>query len=112
MGQWLSTFGHVQFQRLGLGVQYWATFVRRGDRLLLAEPGSLGSANDSPPLLQSGCSYRLPTISMERIAATEAHPTSTSTEPNSLHHKGFSRRTQKNPVRQTGCEPRSPQTSH
>jgi len=48
---------------------------------------------------------------MERMAATEACTTSTSTEPNSLHHKGFSRRIQKNLFTRAGRETRSPQTS-
>ncbi|MNV41676.1 hypothetical protein D3C71_1333180 [compost metagenome] len=61
--------------------------------------------------LQSSCSHRLPTISMERMAATEACTTSTSIEPNSLHHKGFSRRSQKEPALQARREPGSPQTS-
>ncbi len=55
--------------------------------------------------LQSGCSHRLPAISMERIAATEACTTSTSIEPNSLHHKGLSRRTQKNPLASRAANP-------
>jgi len=48
---------------------------------------------------------------MERMAATETYPTSTSIEPNSLHHKGFSRRTPKNLFTRAGRETRSPQTS-
>ncbi|WP_159278612.1 hypothetical protein [Variovorax boronicumulans] len=61
--------------------------------------------------LQSSCSHRLPTISMERMAATEACTASTSIEPNSLHHKGFSSCTPKNLFTRAGRETRSPQTS-
>ena len=61
--------------------------------------------------LQSGCSHCLSTIIMERIADTEAYPTS------NLNRAEFppSRRLQpsypKEPVRQAGRETRSPQTS-
>ncbi|MDP9877076.1 hypothetical protein J2W25_001062 [Variovorax boronicumulans] len=87
---------------------HWVIFWRHGEGLVLADSTHSREARRCRQPLPSGCSHRLPTISMERIVANEADPTSTSTEPNSLHHKGFSRRTQKNSVRQAGREAPQP----
>lgn len=42
----------------------------------VAETVSSSHGHDRLDSLQSGCAYRLSTISMERMAATEPYPTS------------------------------------